>query len=497
MNRSFSFLALSICVFLLCEPHASAQDESEDFAALSLEAEDAALDAAGAEAWRGRNRRGSAIQDRQPRGQFRAPEHLQERATHRGYEIRSSHFSVIAEHRQEALAMHQNLAGGWQETSRLLDAITQVHRRPEFAQGAVQVMFDRRLPTGEEEPAAVVAYQGPQTMIYLPADFAEGTSTEQSATLHAAAAQALLHTAQLDTQLPSWVTEGLAGYVGQHAAKQAGESTTSLPSIAVAAWKQERNERRDPVEISLSDSESLDKVRFLLSGEDGQHAMPFLQAVQETLSLAMEQQAEQIEARDLQRAGMVRQVMFDREETTGSLGTAPVDELFEQLAPRFTAWKKDPQFNQPILPATKASPEYLAAREELLVVLKLMRRMETVSQPVNVKIVGLSATGKPMIEQPRRSQRFFSLEKLAAELQREDAPQAVVNAEGELILPHETERMRALLGLQHRHITPSWQEDRICFSTPLNGVETLRGWLEPNAEDEARPLAKFEVVKRR
>jgi hypothetical protein len=443
------------------------------------------------------SQRGTPAESRLLRGQDRAEPRFAERDTHRATESRNANFSVISPYgADDAVAIREQLANGWQEIARLTEHLSSNKAEPDFAHAAVQVIVNDRLTVTENSPDAVVSQHDSQVVIHVPAKNADGEIiTDRRGAIEGAAAQAFLQVAQLDRELPTWVTQGLAGYVADEAAGKK-PSQEEGARIAVATWNEDKSDRSQPASLVEIESEARDKIAFLLEGNDGRYAMEFLSAIQETLESSGEH---------------------------SKTGNSPVDALLAQVQPQFEKWQQHPEAQEPIVRGPKLTDEAAVARSELLVLLKLQQRMMESSPTSKVKVVQLpasrtkqstakSSSTKHSLILPtsaessstpsrfsawRQSNKAISMESLASFLEQPAHPQAVVDAQGTLILPHEHDRIADLLGLHDRRIVPTWQENRWVLATPINGVQELRGWLEENPDNSERPMAQFSIVKRR
>jgi hypothetical protein len=452
--------------------------------------------------------RGRALDERLLRGWDRSEPRFSERDTHRGAESRQGIFSVLsASSAEEAAAIRGQLTNGWQEITRLLGPVDTRQHEPDFAHAAVQVIVNARTMRGEQSPAAIVSYHGPEVVIHLPSRDPAGEaiadqarSLERNGAVEGAAAQAFLQLAKLDQVLPSWATQGLASYVAEQATKgqTAGEEA---PLIATAKFNSTKLDRSQPATLEEYDPLAREKVTFLLQGNDGSHAIEFLQAIQASVESAAEQQASTGALRENYER-IDSRASADVELTSVEHSSSPVDALFDQLQPQFEQWQQDTTHQEPIIRGPKLVGEEAQVRDELLVVLKLQQRYWAHTQPASMKIVERNqsvsqATHVTIAKSSKFNTRPPAMTALHDFLTNPEQPQAVVDADGALVLPHETEKLEQLLGLHERRYSVAWQENRWVMTTRLNGVQELRGWLEENPDNSARPLAQFAVVKRR
>src|SRR5687768_1712292 len=84
-----------------------------------------------------------------------------ERQSHRGFEVSTGPIVVIAANAVEARTAAEEAAEVWKEAAATADRFTAIHRQPNFAQGAVQlVLGDLRAPASEAPAAPSVASLG-------------------------------------------------------------------------------------------------------------------------------------------------------------------------------------------------------------------------------------------------------------------------------------------------------------------------------------------------
>ncbi|MEX2026946.1 MAG: hypothetical protein WEH44_06585 [Pirellulaceae bacterium] len=379
-----------------------------------------------------------------------------ERATHRGFEVSTGPIVVIATTSlQDARRAAEQATAAWNDTAALADHWTSLHRQPNFAQGAVQVVLDGDRARQSDEPLASLARIGRVTQIALGGGD-DGASDEQKRQLRQAVSQAFFQTAEMDQTLPEWVSQGLAAYV-------AGNKTAASSGDDAAAT-----------------------VRFLMEGNDGRYAGPFFDLLRQQLALMRPDPD-----RDFQRSN------------GNKIAPAPESEAVEQfvakLADEYEQWKLDPQFGQPQLPPGDVSDDALvAARNEMLFALKLANRFA--SQETSVVRTKVS-----IFEHQRRNSvavihaaaaRPPSLPALARRITAKDQPTwATIGPDGKLIWSHQEEKLLKLLGVDQQRYQYAWRESRWMLETTLEDGRKLTAWLDGTTENALRPLAKFEVAE--
>jgi hypothetical protein len=171
---------------------------------------------------------------------------------------------------------------------------------------------------------------------------------------------------------------------------------------------------------------------------------------------------------------------------------------------QFEQWQQEPLSGQPVFePAADLQPELLAAESEMLVLLKLHRRLNAapVSTPqgaTRTKIVTFDRAKKTAEVASRLAPAVKSFAELVSRLTDSAQPVwATLDIDGGLLLSTDTERLNELLGLAEQRYTIENQAASTVLVRRLDGNQSLRGWLAENPEQKSRPLAKFEVVSLR
>lgn len=295
---------------------------------------------------------------------------------------------------------------------------------------------------------------------------------------------------------PTGFATDFSGYVAEQAiaaATSPSDRKPLTPAFDVETWKRGRVEQDRLADEEPRDDDAISKVRFFSEAEDARFAVLFFEAMRETIETSdVETQVEN------RTVGRRTPPIFDEPTADEELVATPVDALCEELQGRYAKWRADPQFDQPIREGKSQEADIAAAEEEMLVVLKFIRRLnETGASRGGIKITGFNPQGKRIIETPRRAERFLSLENLYIKAIDAQSPQVLLAADGSLIMPDNEDRLRETLGLDERLYAPTWNQTHWTLSRSLDDGRTLRGGLEPNPDDERRPFAKFEVVDRR
>ena len=416
-----------------------------------------------------------------------------ERWTHRGYEIKTDKFIVVANTRvDDSRWVAAQMETMWADFGRLADAWTKSHHQPDFGIDSVQVYIDGNKPKDRDLPRTTLSVVGIQTQINLYVGPEQPGLEDQIYRLRKAAGQAFLHTAELDRQLPPWACDGLATYVAaerlspeQVKAGDELDQAPSAPRLGGQQWRFKRTEQDRLHMPAFDHAQAAQEVEFLLTGDDAAHAPEFFAAMKESIAA----------------------VNFRR--TQGSLVTArrgeeqpadpgPVDQLAAQLGKSFEEWKKTPLRGQPLVEVEPNTPEELQrAEREMAVVLKLTRRFATTAKgTVHTRITAFDKE-KGMTVLSRKAENKPA--PLTEVYDRMVAPQrplwGTLNAEGQLILSTDHAALQKMLGLENNNYRWETGHDRSVLTTTVDQQWKLQGWLEENKEDPSRPLAKFTATK--
>jgi len=416
-----------------------------------------------------------------------------ERWTHRGYEIRTNQFVVVANTRvEDARWAAQQIETAWSDFGRLADAWMKGHHQPDFGIGAVQVFIDGNAPKDRDLPPITLSVVGVQTQITLHVAPGQPALEEQIYRLRKGAGLAFLRTAELDRQLPPWACDGLASYVAvermsdeQVQASNEQGKTPGAPRLAGQQWRFKRAEQ-DRLDAPAFDRDAAaQEVEFLLTGDDAAHAPAFFAAIQEAIAAVQERriQGNLVTARP-------------GEEQPAERG--PLDQLATKLAKPFAEWQKTPLRGQPILEVGPNTPaEVQLAERQMAVVLKLARRFATTEQStVHTRITafdkekGMTVLSRRAENQPAPLSELF---------QRISSPQrplwGTLNLDGQLVLSTDRAALQEMLGLEENRYKWDLVSGRNVLTTTLAGQWKLQGWLEESEEDLTRPLAKFTATK--
>jgi hypothetical protein len=395
-----------------------------------------------------------------------------ETSSHRGWEIREPQFTVVANTSlADARWAAAQVTQVRQQTATLADRFTSVHRAADFGLNSLQVVIDGDPPRDRDAPPTTIGVLGIQTQATINVSIERPKLADQLLRLREAAALAMLHAAEVDAALPTWVTTGLAAHVALQGQPADSPRPSAFPPrgepLGGDAWRWQRGvaDRLAAPPQNISDSAA--RVGFLLTGDDAQHAPQFLAAIRQALAQSRQQAATRLPS-------------HRRGESQQPPPQASFDQLLAANQASFEAWLKDPQTGQPLYqPDPAASPELRREERDLLLVLKLARRLA--AENATVSAMKVPAEPLPIAE-------------LVARLRDPALPAlATLDADGQLLLSTDSERMQQLLGWNGQRY--QWQRsgDRWKLSTRLADGRTLEGWLADDPKNASRPIAMFSV----
>jgi hypothetical protein len=436
--------------------------------------------------------------------------YFRETQSHRGWEIREPQFTVFAAtSADDAKWAAAQVSHGWQQASSLANRWTTTHHNPDFGLSTLQVVINNEPLRDRDAPATTLNVVGIQTQVHINVGPGQPTLPQQVARLREGAAFAMLHAAGLDSSAPPWVVAGIAAVAGR-----TGLNTEELKPIAVVdqaariggqQWRYRRSTEDTLDYPRLDQEEATSQMTFLLKGNDGEHAPALFAALQQAGGEAVRAAVD---------GGGFRPFPGDSQPATPT----GLDQLFGDLSAGYASWKQNPQVGQPVFePAKDAASEVVAAEQEMLVLLKLTRRLSvTIAQrantagsatatvinrgPVRTKIITYNrASGAAAISAPaKQTTPPTSFAALAARLSDPAQPVwATIDADGSLLLSTDTERLQDLLAIAEQRYSLESSEGRTVLVRRLEGNQVIRGWLQDNPQDNLRPLAKFEVAGNR
>jgi hypothetical protein len=230
------------------------------------------------------------------------------------------------------------------------------------------------------------------------------------------------------------------------------------------------------------ENDAFARVKFLLEGDDGAHAPDFLEALREL----GEENTDAIIASRSQIN--YKQVLNPAVDTN-------IDELFDELEEDYIAWQADPLRGQPLfLPGGDiADPAMLAREKEMEVILKLAQRVESVESETDIRprVTEFGADGQIEMGASPILARAIDIEQLYQKLVDSDEPIATLDADGELLISTDEERIAEVLGVEDYRYRSEFRDDKWVLVTDWDDTIQLEAWLEANENNPSRPLVKF------
>lgn len=463
-----------------------------------------------------------------------------ERQTHRAAQINEERFTVVSMTGEADAQLARNEFGkAWDEFGRIADVFTDAHRNPDFGIGQLLIVIDNEPLRERDLPQRTLQIENGQTIVYLNVAAGQPPLDEQLSDLHQGAVHALLHLAELDRKFPLWVQQGFAEYTAAKIERRASEEeadaaagsepdgvvvTEFLPdepqaeqfaeeryddedaqaSVTAAAtagvnprrpvdveyWRLQRgvqDQLDEQVEAEAqAAAAALSQVTFLLEGDDAQHAPAFLLSLralaQEPTDLLLASRGELAHT----------QLLSPAQHTIA-------DELLAQLDEDYAQWQADPLRGQPLLLPMGEIPDpaMLEREKEMEVVLKLAQRQqlgatESVIQP---RITEFGAEGQVEVASGG-IKSAIDVEQLYHALIDSDEPWATIDAEGNLVLWTDHERLAQMLGVEDDRYTAEYRDDHWVLVTRFDDDTQLEAWLEPNVANPSRPLVRFAARQR-
>jgi hypothetical protein len=434
----------------------------------------------------------------------------------------------------------------WDEFGKLADAFTDDHRNPDFGIGQLLIVIEDEPVRERDEPTATFQTQNGQTLVYINVAEGQPSLEEQLPELRQGAVQAMLHLAELDRKFPLWVQQGLAEYtagkieqakLAEEAAEDAEDEEGSSPSATEVVadempaegdeeevadaddedaepkesvlrqnpafaelkpiddeyWRRQRaeqdkladappNANGDDAEEDEEPSDALERVTYLLEGDDAEHAPDFLLALRE---LAEEDTDPLLASRD-QLANTI--LLMPATDTA-------VDEDLEELDEKYLAWRQDPLRGQPLfIPSGDISdPAMLAREKEMEVVLKLAMKVNQATSETQIRpqIMEFGAAGAQDVSLAAVSGQAINVTQLYQDLLEADEAWATIDSDGELLLWTDEERLAEALGVEEQKYTTEYRDGKWVLVTVWDDNTQLEAWLEPNEDNPSRPLVKF------
>jgi hypothetical protein len=413
-----------------------------------------------------------------------------ETSSHRGWEIREAQFTVVANTSlEDARWAAVQVAQVREQTAALADRFTQTHRAADFGLNSLQVLIDGDPPRDRHGPATTIQVLGIQSQVTVNVSIGRPKLHDQILRLREAAALAMLHTAEVDAAVPGWVTTGLAAHLALQGQPADSPQPHQFPprgeSLGGDAWRWQRATQDRLASQPQNASDAAARVGFLLTGDDARHAPEFLTAIRNALVQSQERAATHLPA-------------HRRGEGPQQVPQASFEQLLAANRAGFEAWLRDPQTGQPqYRPDPAASPEVRRAERDMLLVLKLARRLTNEKTgPAALKVVAFDKPqAQPIAPVSPRSEPLPIAELIARLRDPTLTTLATLDADGQLLLSTDREQIEQLLGWNDQRY--QWQHtgDQWMLTTRLADGRTLFGALVDDPQNASRPVAQFSVAE--
>jgi hypothetical protein len=177
------------------------------------------------------------------------------------------------------------------------------------------------------------------------------------------------------------------------------------------------------------------------------------------------------------------------------------DRLIADLRPQYETWQKDPLVGQPVFDVDeKLAPELLAAQREMLVLLKLHRKLVLTSAGLGPRprVTSFDRNlGRQVVISTGKQAAPASFDEFARRLSDPGAqPIATLDVDGSVLLSTDTRRLEERLGRAGEY-SFARRDDQLVLVRQLASGPVLQGWLESNPKQSAQPLARFALVTSR
>jgi hypothetical protein len=412
-----------------------------------------------------------------------------ETSSHRGWEIREDQFTIAANTSQAdaewAAAAVTKVRG---QMAGLADRFTSVHRAADFGLNSLQVVIDGEPPRDRDAPLTTINAVGIQTQVLLNVSPGQPPLAQQLLRLREAAGFSLLHTAELDGVLPPWVVTGMASHVALMGQPDDAPPPNDFAPRGVPLggepWRFNRADQDRLKSQPQNLTDAAERVGFLLTGNDAQLAPQFLSSIKTSIEGGR------------MHAITAGAITFRRGEQALAKANPVLDSLVADHRATYDAWRKDPEMGQPVFePATGISERLLAQEREMLVVLKLLRRVMAAQQtPPSVKIATFDREQGKTIVGNSHGAELPSMAELRSRLRDPALPAiATLDTDGSLLLSTDRRRIDRLLGWDGQRYRVARDGDRWVLVRQLADGRTLQGGLADNPEQPSRPKAEFTI----
>lgn len=405
------------------------------------------------------------------------------------WEVREGSVAVAANtNLADAQWAAAEIAKAQAQTAKLIARFAPQQAKGELPPDSLQVAINARPRQGRGAAATTINVVGIQTQVQLDVSPGQPKLKDQVERLRGAAAFAALHAREIDVVLPPAVVMGLASHVGSQVVTSntaAPQQPALLEQLAGDQWRWQRSApglRREPLPLAAA----AEQAGFLIAGNDAQFA-PETLAV---LSATYDERAVRTEGAGQGGGRSTRQSLAQLESRLAVLAA--------QHQATFNAWREDPLVGQPeFTPDEKLPADVVSQQRDMLVVLKLQRRIAAAQSPTpRVKVATFDRAQGRAVPAASPAKEPISIAALASRLRDTlQPPLATIDVDGSLLLSTDRERLVGLLGNDERRYTVEQSGEQWVLATRLADGRVLQGWLVENPERQSRPVAKFAIVE--
>lgn len=412
-----------------------------------------------------------------------------------GYVQESPHFSIVADNRADATWAAEEMERAWTGVSRLADQWTEAHRRLDLDQGLLGVVVTRQTLHPQRRSGSD-QYPGSATPeIYVNLSDGKLSLEDRLPQVRAATLAAMLYLTGQDEVLPAWVQMGLAAYVSGQPAAEPTLTRLDPPGPFVPPTKDHwpwRTEARFGSNLAIPGDQAYQAalwVRYLLEGDDATHADQFFKALATAVAegsrsvMSSTQKARAVPPRAIARTP---QSALTLETLTGqTVSTGDVSD-----------WLADRNVGQPIVQPTPEEMPLDERHREMLVILKLARRMalEAGEATASMKVVerGMDRTEELAGEdEPRPA---VAVDALYERLTDPQQPRwATIDTNGRLLLSSDADRLAAIFTNPDITYRTYQREGHWVLEAAFASGEVVEGWLEENPTNPKRPIAHLQA----
>jgi len=404
-----------------------------------------------------------------------------------GWETRSKHFVVFSTNsRDEAVWAIREMEQCWSDIFRLADPWTDVHRKPSFGIGAVNVQIAKEAVHPLARPAAGPRKMNYYTDIYI--DLADGPLAlrERRPQIREEAFRAFMRAAQMEQTLPDWVQTGLATYISGAPLPDGPTEHLDLPKPVTfdetGSWARRTvSDRMAPLAENRRRASLW--VKYLLEGNDARYAPDFFAA----LAAAVEEQPQT----PFVPADGVRGVVRFEPRVRAS-NRFPLQDLMmtPTVQRKLPDWLADPMAGQPTIEPKSADLPIDERVRKMVLILKLIKRFGiSTAQIVQPKVYEFDAAGSEPLEV--ESPVNVGLSELYRRLIDPEQPHwATLDTDGRLLLWSDHQRLAAIFNDPNVRYRCYRRDGQRVLEASFQTGETFEAKLVDNPDAPNRPIAR-------